>query len=192
MRKSLLTLLMLPGLASAHAVLDQTTAESGSYYQGEMRIGHGCDGSDTVKVTIDIPEGFYGAKPKPKAGWQIDIVKADLEDPYESHGKWVHRDVRQITWYGNALSHAHFDEFEFTGQIGVGNTEKLYFPVRQECVVGELNWNQTPDNPQGAEHDHHQHHQMDEADGHAGHGKPRLDYPAPVINVVDGTGGHHH
>lgn len=192
MRQSLLILLMLPGLASAHAVLDQTTAESGSYYQGEMRIGHGCDGSDTVKVTIDIPDGFYGAKPKPKAGWQIDIVKADLEKPYESHGKWVHRDVRQISWYGNTLADAHFDEFEFTGQIGVGNTEKLYFPVRQECVVGELNWNQTPDNPQGDAHDHHQHHQMDDGNGHAGHGKPKLDYPAPVINVIDGQGGHHH
>lgn len=100
--------------------------------------------------------------------------------------------MRQITWYGNTLSDEHFDEFEFTGQIGVGNTEKLYFPVRQQCVVGELNWDQTPESPQGTEHDHHQHHQMDDEDAHAGHGKPKLEYPAPVINVIDGQGGHDH
>lgn len=59
MRKSLLSLmLMLPGLASGHAMLSQTTAESGSQYKGELRIGHGCDSSGTVKVTIDIPDGF--------------------------------------------------------------------------------------------------------------------------------------
>jgi hypothetical protein len=59
-------------------------------------------------------------------------------------------------------------------------------------VVGELHWNQTPeDKPES--HDHHGGHDADDkADAHTGHGASKLDYPAPVVRVIDGTGGHHH
>lgn len=197
----LMVAFLLPGLVQAHASLEKTEAESGSYYKGVMGIGHGCEGSATTKVTIDIPDGIRGVKPMPKAGWQLDIVKEQLAKPYESHGKTVVEDVRQITWYGNTLEHAHFDEFVFKGQIAVGNSTKLYFPVRQECVVGELNWDQTPES-MAAERDGHQGHgehaghgeveKDDKHAGHAGHGALKLDYPAPVVTVIDGQGGHHH
>lgn len=183
--KKLISLLVLalPTVAGAHAVIEQTDAESGSYYKGVVGISHGCDGSATTKVTIDIPNGVRGAKPMPKAGWNLDVVKSQLVKPYQSHGKTVVEDVTQISWYGNTLEHGHYDEFVFRGQIGVGTGTRLYFPVRQECVVGELNWNQTPeDKPES--HDNH--------GEHAGHGAPKLDYPAPVVRVIDGTGGHHH
>ena len=197
----LMSALLLPGLVQAHASLEKTEAESGSYYKGVVGIGHGCDGSATTKVTIDIPDDVRGVKPMPKAGWQLDIIKQQLAEPYESHGKTVVEDVRQITWYGNTLEHAHYDEFAFKGQIAVGATSKLYFPVRQECVVGELNWNQTPENPTGkagehAHHDHANHGKTEAAGEHAGHaghgGGPKLEYPAPVVTVIDGQGQHHH
>ncbi|MDT8311299.1 MAG: YcnI family protein [Methylophaga sp.] len=173
----LMAALLLPGLVQAHASLEKTEAESGSYYKGVMGIGHGCDGSATTKVTIEIPDGVRGVKPMPKAGWQLDIVKQQLAKPYESHGKTVVEDVRKITWYGNTLAHAHYDEFVFKGQIAVGNSSKLYFPVRQECVIGELNWNQTPESM---------------AADHASHGAMKLEYPAPLVTVIDGQGKHHH
>lgn len=176
-------MLALPVVANAHAVLQQKDAESGSYYKGVMSISHGCEGSATTKVTIDIPYGVRGAKPMPKAGWKLDVVKSQLAKPYQSHGKTVVEDVTQISWYGNTLEDGHFDEFVFRGQIGVGTGTRLYFPVRQECVVGELNWSHTPDSKPSSHANHGE---------HAAHGAPKLEYPAPVVRVVDGTGGHHH
>lgn len=178
-----LFMLALPVVANAHAVIAQKDAESGSFYRGVMGISHGCDGSATTKVTISIPYGVRDAKPMPKAGWKLDVVKSELAKSYQSDGKTVVEDVTQISWYGNTLEHNHYDEFIFRGQIGVGTGTRLYFPVKQECVVGERNWNQTPET-KPAHHDQHAE--------HAGHGKAKLAYPAPVVRVVDGTGAHHH
>lgn len=187
-----LLLLALPSFAQAHAVIQQKDAESGSYYKGVIGISHGCDGSATTKVTISIPYGVRGAKPMPKPGWKLDVVKSVLEKPYQSHGKTVTEDVTQITWYGGVLENEHYDEFAFRGQIGVGTTTRLYFPVRQECVVGEINWDQKPgDKPKGHEH-HGNHGNPATEDSHAGQGAAKLEYPAPVVRVVDGTGTHHH
>lgn len=196
MKKSiLLALLFSPVLVQAHAVIEQTEAESGSYYKGVIGIGHGCEGSATTKVTIDIPDGVRGVKPMPKAGWQVDIVKQQLTQSYESHGKTVVEDVRQITWYGNSLAHEHYDEFAFKGQIAVGTSSKLYFPVRQACVVGEINWNQIPGATPKTVQEHAEHqaqHSTDSDTPHAAHGGAKLEYPAPMVTVVDGTGHHHH
>jgi len=194
--KLLLAALLLPGLVQAHASLEKVEAESGIYYKGVMGISHGCDGSATTKVIIEIPDGVRGVKPVPKAGWQLDIVKEQLAKPYESHGKTVVEDVRKITWYGNILEHAHYDEFVFRGQIAVGNSSKLYFPVKQECVVGELNWDQTPESMKTATDPHSEHAghgKAEDKNAHAGHGAgPKMDYPAPVVTVIDGQGKHHH
>jgi hypothetical protein len=198
--KTLISLLAfaMPMAVNAHAEILQKDAESGSYYKGVIGISHGCNGSATTKVTIDIPYGVRGTKPIPKPGWKLDVVTSELEKPYNSNGKVVTEDVTQITWYGNTLEDAHYDEFAFRGQIGVGTTTRLYFPVRQECVVGEVNWNQKP----GDKTDDHVHHSQHGGHGqhgqhsghvdHSGHGGSQLEYPAPVVRVVDGTGGHHH
>ncbi|AFJ02275.1 nuclear export factor GLE1 [Methylophaga frappieri] len=180
-RQGLLGLMLMPGLAQAHAVISPQQAESGQYFKGVMTIGHGCDGSATTKVTITIPPGFRGAKPMPKAGWQIDVVKYPLAMPYESHGKTVTNDVHKITWYGNELKDEHFDEFEFIGLVAVGATSKLYFPVHQQCVLGELQWNQTPE--QQPESEKHKNAKLQSS---------TLNYPAPLVTVIDGQGHHHH
>lgn len=188
MMKKILPLLMLalPMVANAHAVIEQKDAESGSFYKGVISISHGCNGSATTKVTIDIPYGVRHTKPMPKAGWKLDVVRSELSKPYLSNQKTVTEDVTQISWYGNTLENDHFDEFVFRGQIGVGTGTRLYFPVRQECVVGELNWNQTPDSKASSHANHGEH------AAHAGHGGTKHEYPAPVVRVIDGTGGHHH
>lgn len=185
--------MLLPSLAHSHAALEQTQAESGSQYKGVMSISHGCDGSATTKITIDMPDGFRGAKPMPKPGWQVDIVTTPRETPYEWQGKMYYDDVSKITWFGNTLADDHFDEFVFKGLVAVGNTYKLYFPVHQECVVGAKHWVQTPEQQADAHsehqgHDAHAGHNM----GHAGHGGSGLSYPAPVVTVIDGQGHHHH
>lgn len=143
MKSKLLYLaMMLPGMASAQVFLDQTQAESGSYYKGVLTVTQGCDGSPTTAITVDIPEGLQFAQPMPKAGWQLEIVKKPVERPFFKDGIEITEAVRQITWSGNTLSDNHFDEFIFRGRIGVGATSVLTFPVTQKCEAGELHWDQ--------------------------------------------------
>jgi hypothetical protein len=58
-----------PADARAHAVLDTATALAGTYHKLVVRIGHGCSGSPTVELTVELPDGAAGAsQPKPVAG----------------------------------------------------------------------------------------------------------------------------
>ena len=68
--------------AQAHVVLADPQAVAGSYYKATMRVGHGCNGSATVGIRVQVPAGFQGAKPQPKAGWVLSTRKAKLTQPY--------------------------------------------------------------------------------------------------------------
>ena len=75
--------------ANAHAVLDLKKAPVNSYQRIAVRIGHGCDGQATQKVTVTIPEGIISVKPMPKVGWHLETVKGDYANEYTLHGEPV-------------------------------------------------------------------------------------------------------
>lgn len=128
-----------------HAVLETDTAESGSYFKATIRVSHGCNGAATNKVIIEIPEGLQTARPQPKAGWQVETQKRQLEKPFTLHGKTFTEGVYKIIWQGGPLSNDHFDEFSFMSKIGL-EPQEIYLPVKQECVNGEeLYWNEMPE-----------------------------------------------
>jgi periplasmic copper chaperone A len=131
-------------MAHAHVVLDKKTAPAGSYFVGAFRIGHGCDGSATVAITVNLPDGMRGAKPMPKAGWTIERKLEKLAKPYDSHGKTVTEDVTAITWRGGPLSDAFFDEFAMQMQLPA-TPGSLWFKVLQQCEKGEINWATVPE-----------------------------------------------
>jgi uncharacterized protein YcnI len=129
--------------ASAHVVLDQRSAPAGSFYRGAFRVGHGCDGSATVAITVNLPDGVRGAKPMPKAGWTIERKLEKLAKPYDSHGKSVTEDVTAITWRGGPLPDAFFDEFAIQMQLPA-TPGPIWFKVLQQCEKGENNWATVP------------------------------------------------
>jgi uncharacterized protein YcnI len=139
--------LLLPLTAQSHVTLEQGEAATGSAYKAVMRIGHGCDGSPTREVSVLIPQGLRGAKPQPKLGWTLQVTKAPLKAPYESHGKPVLEDTVEVRWTANTeadqLQDAWFDEFVLRAtapaQAGV-----YWFKVRQLCTQGEWNWAEIP------------------------------------------------
>ena len=129
--------------ADAHVVLDQRTAPAGSYFRGAFRVGHGCDGSATVAITINLPEGVRGAKPMPKPGWTIERRVEKLTKPYDSHGKTVTEEVAAITWRGGLLPDDFFDEFAVQMQLPE-TPGPIWFKVLQQCEKGEANWATVP------------------------------------------------
>lgn len=128
----------------AHVVLDKKSAPAGSYFWGAFRVGHGCEGSATVAITVNLPEGVRGAKPMPKAGWTIERKLEKLAKPYDSHGKPVTEEVTAITWRGGPLPDDFFDEFAIQIQLPAA-PGPIWFKVLQRCEKGENNWATIPE-----------------------------------------------
>ena len=56
----------LPSAAAlAHTSLEVKQAPAGSLYKAVLRVGHGCDGSSTTTLRVQIPEGVIAVKPMP-------------------------------------------------------------------------------------------------------------------------------
>lgn len=131
----------------SHVVLDQKSALAASPYKASFRVGHGCEGSATTGITVQIPAGFQGAKPYAKAGWVAAVQRAPLARPYDSQGKPVTQDVSVVSWTAAskdaALPDAHFDEFTLRGKLpeAVG---PLWFKVLQTCENGSIDWSEQP------------------------------------------------
>lgn len=134
--------------ASAHAVLAQKEAPIGSSYKAVIQIGHGCEGSATVKIRVRVPEGLIAAKPQPKPGWNLEIIsgKYDKAYPYY-HGATLSEGVKEIVWSGGPLPDAWYDEFTFVGLLSGDLTPgtTLWFPVVQECEKGVNRWIEIPE-----------------------------------------------
>jgi uncharacterized protein YcnI len=129
--------------AQAHVTIQERTAVQGAYHRAAFKVGHGCEGSPTVKVVIDLPEGLVGAKPMPKAGWQVSTEIRPLAQPYDSHGKAVTERVARVTWSGGSLPDAHYDEFVMQFQVKA-DAGVLWIPVDQICEKGRNPWLEVP------------------------------------------------
>lgn len=133
--------------AQAHVVLSEPKAIAGSYYKATLRVGHGCNGSATNGLIVQIPAGFQGAKPQPKAGWTLATRKAKLATPYTSHGKTVTEDVVELRWTAASkeahLPDEHFDEFAFMGRLP-DTVGPLWIKLLQTCESGQTEWSEVP------------------------------------------------
>ena len=92
--------LLITQSAFAHVVLEHKEVTAGEYYKAVLKVSHGCSGAPTNTVIVTIPSGFRGAKPMVKPGWQINVTKAKLSEPYISHGRTISEDTTEITWSG--------------------------------------------------------------------------------------------
>jgi uncharacterized protein YcnI len=141
------TLLVVTSVAQAHITLDEPQALAGTAYKAAFRVGHGCNGSATQRISVRIPAGFMNAKPIPKPGWTIEIRRAPLAEPYESQGKTITEDVVEITWKANSratwLQDAWYDEFVVRGQTPA-QPGPLWFKVLQQCEKGQSDWSEVP------------------------------------------------
>ncbi len=133
--------------AQAHVTLEQPEAVAGKPYKAVLRVGHGCDGSPTTRVSVSLPAGFRGAKPMPKAGWTLELKREKLAQPYDSHGRAVLDDVVEVSWTAKGedayLQDAWYDEVSVRGSLPE-QAGPLWFKVRQTCVKGEWLWADLP------------------------------------------------
>jgi periplasmic copper chaperone A len=154
--------------AAAHVTLEKRQAPVGSYYKAVFAVPHGCAGSPTVKVRVQIPEGVIGIKPMTKPGWTVETVKGKYAAEYEHHGSKVSEGVKEVVWSGGKVADDNYDEFVFSSFLtpGLKPDTTLYFPVVQECEQGVSRWIDIPS-----------------SEGRGGHG-PGSKTPAPSLKLI--------
>jgi uncharacterized protein YcnI len=165
--------LAAPVAAQAHVNVAPGSTAAGSYTVLEFASGHGCDGSPTTAFTVDIPEQILSVTPTLQAGWSVEKVMVELDEPVEgAHGDEVSERVGQVVYTADApIPEGYRGTFEIQVLLPEdGEGERLEFPVLQSCVEGETAWNESP-GADGAEPEH----------------------PAPAIEVTAAEGdGHGH
>jgi periplasmic copper chaperone A len=133
--------------ASAHVTLENRQATIGSGYKAVFAVPHGCAGSATTKIRVQIPEGVIAVKPMPKAGWNVETIKGKYAAEYDYHGAKYSEGVREVVWSGGKLPDDYYDEFVIsTFLTGVLKPDTvLYFPTVQECEQGVSRWIDIPE-----------------------------------------------
>lgn len=133
--------------AFAHVTIEKKEAPVGSFYKAVFTVPHGCEGSPTVRITVQIPEGVISVKPKVNPGWTIEVKRGAYAKPYAFlHGAKFTEGPKEITWSGGKLPDTFYDEFSLqtfiAGELTPGTT--FYFPVVQQCEKGEHRWDEIP------------------------------------------------
>lgn len=157
--------------AEAHVSIADDTAEAGAYEILTMSVPHGCDGSATTGIAVQIPEGINAVTPTRNSYYDVEEVMEALETPItDSHGNEVTERVEQIVYTATTpLPEGQRDVFELSLQIPEEATDStLYFPTVQTCEEGEVAWVQIPEDGQDADD---------------------LESPAPSIDIIAAGGG---
>jgi periplasmic copper chaperone A len=132
--------------AAAHVTIDPREAPAHSDFKAQLRVGHGCKGSPTVRVRVRLPEGAVSVKPQPKPGWQVESTRVKLAAPVDDgHGGKITETVGEVVWSGGRLLDEHFDEFAVMMRLPDRPGATLYFPVVQECEQGVHRWIEIPE-----------------------------------------------
>ena len=146
---------LMASSASAHVTLENRQATIGAGYKAVFAVPHGCAGSATTKIRVQIPEGVIAVKPMPKAGWNVEVIKGKYAAEYDYHGTKYSEGVKEVVWSGGKLPDDYYDEFVIsTFLTGVLKPDTvLYFPTVQECEQGVSRWIDIPE----ADHAAHMH-----------------------------------
>lgn len=151
--------------AFAHATFANKDAKVDGYIAAALQVPHGCDGRATNDVFVKLPEGFISAKPQPKAGWTLEVIKGKYQKSYDNHGSQITEGPVEIRWTKGNLPDEFYDTFVIYGKVsGVAAGTKLPFAVTQVCGAdAKVVWDEIP---------------AAGVDAHS------LKYPAPTLTVV--------
>lgn len=167
-------LLSIAGPASAHATITPTTTAAGAYTVLTVSVGHGCEGSATTQVAIQMPEEVLSVTPTRQPLWSMDQEQEELAEPVtDAHRNEVTERDSVVTYTTDTpLPDGERDTFELSLQLPEEEGATLAFPVVQTCVEGENPWTQV-----AAE----------------GQDPDELEFPAPTVTITAADdGGHSH
>lgn len=141
------------GTAAAHVTVTPSLTSAGSYSVLTFSVGHGCDGSPTTRIAIQMPEQVLAVTPTRNPDWDVEKKMVDLDQPVEdSHGNEITERVDQVVYTARTpLPDGYRDSFELQLQLPDAAGETLTFPTIQTCEEGETAWIETPSEGQDPE-----------------------------------------
>ena len=157
--------------ASAHVTASPSEVPAGGSTVIEFSTSHGCDGSPTTQISIQIPEGVTSVRPTVVPDWSVEITTETLDEPIDDgHGNQITERTSVVTYtaMGAPLEDGLRQVWPVAMRMPDTEGERLAFPVVQTCVEGETAWISIPE--EGAE---------------------EPDTPAPVVVLAASTGDGH-
>lgn len=139
-----LGLALTAGPAFAHVSANPGDAAAGKSTYQQFKVGHGCDGSPTTKVTFFIPDGVVSVKPEVEPGWTI-ATKVGPITPFDNHGETVSEGVKELTFTADTpLPDEQVTFFGISMTMPDKAGETIHIPVVQACQQGEIRWIEIP------------------------------------------------
>ena len=139
----------IAGPASAHVTATPNEGPAGGFFKTSFRVGHGCEGKPTTKISMQIPGNVSSVHPQVVPGWDIKTKMGELDEPIESEGETITEGVRELTWTAtdDGLPDAFMQEFGVSMALPDGEAgEPLWFPFVQECPGGDSHdWIEIPE-----------------------------------------------
>jgi uncharacterized protein YcnI len=118
--------LSAPLAASAHVEVTPSSTSAGSYSLLTFSLGHGCDGSATTGITIDVPDTITSVTPTVNPGWDVTPL-TDGQVSYTAQSPLA-----------DGLRTTFVLSLQIPEDASVGDT--LAFPTLQSCEIGETDW----------------------------------------------------
>jgi uncharacterized protein YcnI len=163
-------LLGAAGVASAHVTIEESEVHAGAYELVTVGVPHGCEGSPTTEVRIQMPEAIVAVTPTINANWDVEKVMIALDEPIiDSHGAETTERVGEVVYTAKTpLPDGFRDAFVLSLRVPDDASGPMYFPTVQTCEEGETGWIEIPADGQDPE---------------------ELELPSPVVEVVAATAG---
>ncbi len=158
--------------AGAHVTATPSTAAAGAYTVVTFSVGHGCEGSPTTRLEIQVPESVLSVTPSRNPFYDVEKTIEQLDEPVaDAHGNEVTERTASIVYTATTpLPDGQRDAFELSFQLPDAEGETLSFPTIQTCQKGETGWVEVP------------------ADGQD---PDELESPAPAFEIVAAEAGGH-
>ncbi|WGX98520.1 YcnI family protein [Nocardioides sp. L-11A] len=161
------------GAAGAHVTVTPDTTSAGAYAVLTFSVGHGCEGSPTTKLAIQMPESIPVVTPTVNPNWTVEKVDEQLAEPVtDAHGNEITERTAQVVYTAKTpLADGFRDTVALSVQLPEAAGDTLAFPVVQTCEKGQTGWTETAAEGQDPE---------------------ELGSPAPVVTITEATGEGHH
>ncbi len=151
--------------ASAHVTITASTTAAGAFTVLTVSVPHGCDGSSTTKIAIQIPEEINSVTPTRNPLWEVDKQLQQLDPPVtDEEGDELTERVATVVYTARTpLPDGYRDTFELSLQLPDAAGTTLTFPTVQTCEQGEAAWIEVPE---------------------AGQREDELELPAPSVTIT--------
>ena len=170
---ALATVALVAAPAGAHVSGTPSETAAGSFTVLTLSVPHGCDGSPTTRVEIQVPESVLSVTPTRSPFYDLEANIEKLDEPQtDAHGNEVTERTASIVYTAtDPLPEGQRDTLELSFQVPDAAGELLAFPTIQTCEKGETAWVEVPAGGQDAE---------------------ELEHPAPAFEITGASaeGGH--